>query len=227
MKKLWLLLSIIFISYKRIVSLQKLCFNKEKKFLVDVFRKLEKNGAKVLKLILDVKFLESCLELKICPEFLKFKRPRLSVYNNSDNLFQSVLNKKLLETKQELRQAERLYSSSKEVFRKLTFLERNCLISLLSDYYKELAKKVIKRHHFKLLNIWKKQRHSSPDCLKNFSSTEFSIKQQEALRFGLGNHILPPKVRPDNIKTNIERLVYSLKKNTTVLPDQESKDQVK
>ena len=205
----------------------KICSKRGGELKVRNFRQLEKNGAKVIKLILDEKYLLSCLELRICPDFLKFKKPKLSVYNNSHNLYQSVLNKKLLEIKQELRLAQNSYRLSKEVFKKLTFLEKNCLISLLSEQFKKLATETIKRHHTKLINLWKKQRHSSPECLKNLSSKQLSIKEEEALRFGLGHHIPPPKIRTDSVKLSIERLVYSLKKNTGISPDQDFKDKVK
>ena len=55
-----------------------------------------------MKLKLDVNHFEICLDLKICPRFLKFKLPNLSVYKKPDHLNQSVFSKKLKKTNREL-----------------------------------------------------------------------------------------------------------------------------
>ena len=48
-------------------------------------RQIERYGLKIVKLKLDVKFFETCANLDICPQFLKFKAPNLKkilVYYN-------------------------------------------------------------------------------------------------------------------------------------------------
>ena len=57
---------------------------------MSLFRKNQRLGLKVVKLKLDVNNFETCLDLKICPRFLKFKPPNLCVYKKPDYLFQSV-----------------------------------------------------------------------------------------------------------------------------------------
>ena len=80
---------------KCFTSLPKLyhSISKKRGIPVSLFRKNERLGLKVVKLKLDVNYFETCLDLKICPRFLKFKPPNLSVYKKPDYLFQSVLSK--------------------------------------------------------------------------------------------------------------------------------------
>ena len=98
-KNIFILLSIAVLWIKKIYSLPKLYFSLSSKrdITVQELRKLEKLGLKVGKLRLDCKYLETCCNLNICPEFLKFKPPNLKVYNSTKDLFQRVLNKKLNE----------------------------------------------------------------------------------------------------------------------------------
>ena len=51
---------------------------------------------------------------------------------------------------------------------------------------------------------------------------------QTALRYGLKHPILPKKVKQDEVKTNIEKLIYSLKRKNPNIPiDDEFQDQTK
>ena len=54
-------------------------------------RHIERYGLKIVKLKLDVKFFETCANLDICPQFLKFKAPNLKIYRNTKSIvdFQS------------------------------------------------------------------------------------------------------------------------------------------
>ena len=58
-------------------------------------RVFEKQGHKLIKLPLDIKYFESYLDLNLRPEFLKFKPTNLSVYKDAQYLYQTVLRKKL------------------------------------------------------------------------------------------------------------------------------------
>ena len=53
---------------------------------MSTLRALEKQGQKLVKLGLDV--LETCLDLSLCPEFLKFKIPTLNCEKNGKDLYQ-------------------------------------------------------------------------------------------------------------------------------------------
>ena len=60
-------------------SLPELYFNLARKRGIDVktFRLLEKRVFQIVKKKLDVEYFEKCLDLKLCPEFLKFHPPKL------------------------------------------------------------------------------------------------------------------------------------------------------
>ena len=46
-------------------------------------------------------------------------------------------------------------------------------------------------------------------------------------RFGLDNHILPRKLKVDDTKSNIERLLYSLKTNERLNITDKTRDEIK
>ena len=81
---------------------------------------------------------------------------------------------------------------------------------MLNDQFQRIAKKDEIRHNKKLLNLWKDQRFSSPECLINLSSHELNMQEKAVLHYGLKHHILPPKVRSDNIKASIEKVMNAL-----------------
>ena len=74
---------------------------------VSHFRKLEKAGLKVTKLVLDLKYFESCLELGIYPKFLKFKPPNLPAYQNTKNILRKVLSNQINCVNKELKLAKK------------------------------------------------------------------------------------------------------------------------
>ena len=53
---------------------------------VSDLRALEKQGHKIAKLKPDIKFFNTCLDLKLCSQFLKFRDPSLTVYKNNKDL---------------------------------------------------------------------------------------------------------------------------------------------
>ena len=73
-------------------------------------------------------------------------------------------------------------------------------------------------HQIKLMTLWKSQRRSTPDCLINISHRILTIKE-EALRYGLKHHILPRSVNDISVKTAIEKQIYDIKKDITLLPN--------
>jgi len=58
-------------------------------------KQIEKFGQKVVKLKLDVKYFELCTDLSLCPEFLKFRPPKLKVYEDSNDFHRIVVLRKL------------------------------------------------------------------------------------------------------------------------------------
>ena len=71
---------------KCFTSLPKLyhSISKKRGIPVSLLRKNERLGLKVVKLKLDVNYFETCLDLKICSRFLKFKTPNLNIYKKPD-----------------------------------------------------------------------------------------------------------------------------------------------
>ena len=47
------------------------------------------------------------------------------------------------------------------------------------------------------------------------------------MRFGLNNPILPKKVQKEKIKASIEKLTYTLKRNTDITMKDDTKDEIK
>ena len=66
-----------------------------------------------------------------------------------------------------------------------------------------------------------------PNCIGNLSKKELNLHQMNALRFGLNHPILPERVQKDKIKTNVEKLVYTLKQNTDLTVNEELRDEFK
>ena len=76
-KGVWLLLIACFNG----LTLPKFYYSLRNSRGLDVgsLRKLEKHGLSLTKLTLDIVFFKNCLELGVCPKFLKFKPPKLSL----------------------------------------------------------------------------------------------------------------------------------------------------
>ena len=81
-------------------------------------------------------------------------------------------------------------------------------------------------HRKKLIRLWLRERRKSPDCVKNLSSRNLTTEEEDALRFGLDNHILPKKLQTDDIKAQIEKLFYFINKENKLI-DNNFKDEVK
>ena len=66
-----------------------------------------------------------------------------------------------------------------------------------------------------------------PNCIFNLSKKKLSLHETNALRLGLNHPILPERVQKDKIKTNVEKLIYTLKRNTDVTVNEELKVEFK
>ena len=225
---LWLLY-IAIIWYKKSTSLPKLYFaiSNRRDVTVRDLRQIEKFGYKVLKLRLDVKYFKTCTDLGLCPQFLKFKAPKLKVYKNSSELYQIVVSKKLKEVRKDLARTEIEYVRKKSVLQHLGIVEKRCLSSLLQDKFQKAANNTIVTYKKKLTQLWLKQRRCSPECIINVSKRELTILEKETLRFGRDNHILPNKPKVDDIKCSIERTLHSLKTIEGLAVDDEIRDEIK
>ena len=174
-------------------------------------RRLENLTIKLAKRGLDVKYWTRCLDLGICPKFLNFKPPKVKQFRYVGDLYQSVVQKGLCIAREEQLQVEKEYNIvRKNVTDHLSLLEKGTLLKLLNEKVKSETKKFTDTHNKKLLNLWMSTRPRSPDCLKNLSSKELSVEEQNVLYRGLKHHVLPRKIHPDQIKAEMEKLVNAV-----------------
>ena len=69
-----------------------------------------------MKLNFDANYFETCIDLQIFPQFLKFKPPKVKVYRNTNDLHQINVNKQLKHVKNEQRKAKKESESDKKQF---------------------------------------------------------------------------------------------------------------
>ena len=194
------------------------------------FRLLEKRVFLVLKKKLDVEYFERCLDLKLCPSFLKFNPPRLKAYDkhNKDELHMRAVRFQLDVIKDEVqRSAELFHEVWNEVKPNLSFLEQKLLFMMWNSHFKKSGKRIVDSHNKKLFALWKRQRPVSPDCIINLCQRELSITEQNALLYGLKHHILPKKVDENGLKCNIEVAVCDASKKSNAKADSTFRDDVK
>ena len=175
---------------------------------LQILRKLEKLGLKVRKLHLDVKYLQSCLELDLVPATLKIDNERLKHFGNTRRLHQSFVKERLLTVQEELKSRNTVYAQEREqIYKRLSLVERTCLQSLLNKHYVTELEKVKSVHAKKLLNLWNKEGKKSPDCIVNSSNRKLTAHEMDALQYGLKHHVLPKSFEHEKIKINIERMM--------------------
>ena len=139
----------------------------------------------MVKLGLDVKYFETCLDLSLCPEFLKFKIPSLNCDKNGKYLYLTVVRKKHKKVNREKRIAEARFRTPRdEILNNPSFSEKTCPISLLNQEFKRFAHPRILTHKKKLFNLWKNQAVYCPNCIVNLSKKKLSLHITNPLMFG-------------------------------------------
>ena len=61
----------------------------------------------------------------------------------------------------------------------------------------------------------------------NLSKRKLTLHEKNALQYGLSHPILPRKVKKDQIKANVEKLMYNLKRHSDAQINDEIKDELK
>ena len=87
--------------------------------------------------------------------------------------------------------------------------------------------KVKETHKKKLLKVWKDNRIRSPECLMNLSDVKLSALEENVLRLGLKNHILPLKLDEGALRVEIEKLVSKCLFDTNVILNLEFTEKLK
>jgi hypothetical protein len=208
-----LLLCILTQWYLKVTSLPTLYYELSNRRGIEInkFKRLEKLAYKVTKWKLDIQYFEDCQYLKICPEFLKFKAPRLKVYNDSTGIYGQVVREQISVLQRELQAIRRRYDLLKtEIVTELSYLEKSVYLTLLNRSIKQSCERVLTNHEKKLRALWKVERFKSPDCLMNLSNRTLTVIEEDALRFGLKHHILPKNIDGDVIKISVERCLTKI-----------------
>ena len=82
-------------------------------------------------------------------------------------------------------------------------------------------------HNKKLLALWKSDRSRSPDCLLNLSSIKLSLLEENVLRLGLKHHILPNKLDENNLRVEIEKLIFNVTNEYNVVISSDFKEKLR
>ena len=203
----------LFLWYIKISSLPKLYYRLSKRSGVTVHqcRALEDAGKKLVKRSLDVAYWERCVDLELCPNFLKFRPPRLRQYKNVKHVYQEVVKESLIIAKDDYKHAEELFQRRKnEITSHLSYMEEATLLSLLNKRYRITTKSILKTHNDKLMRLWKTQKPKCPNCIINLSEKQLSLDEENVLYRGLARNIMHKKVPIDDIKTAVEDCINTV-----------------
>ena len=169
-------------------------------------KKFEKICVKVTKLDCDIKYFESCQEMELIPEFLKFKVPNLKIYSDSESYYNLALNKYVEAIKKEKEKTKSMLLIMHNKLRtQISFVKFRLLIEKISklSLEKEKNEKIIS-HNKKLFNLWFKRNKYFPNTIVNLSSYKLKINERNALMYGLNHHIFPHKVDEIKLIANID-----------------------
>ena len=195
---------------------------------VKSLRKYEDLSYKLAKKSLDKQFFATCLDLEMCPEFLKFKSPRLKAYENTKTIYKQVVRQQLEVVQDEINITRHKWSYIRRVlYDKLSFLERRCLNKLMQRQVQRKIEIDQENINKKLERTWSKHKSSSPDCLLNLSSKHLDIYDKNVLYLGLKRHILPNKVNDMDVKAQIEKMMKSVVVHLGHPLDTETKEEIK
>ena len=195
---------------------------------VKLFRKYEHLTYKLSKKNLDKVFFNTCLDLQICPEFLKFKAPRLKAYESTNVLYQQVVRQQLDVVEDEIASATEKWKDTRiKLFDKLSFLERRCVMKLLQNVLDRKVTNDEERINKKLERTWSRNKLSSPDCLINLSCKKLNVYEKNALYLGLNHHILPKKICGNEVQVQIEKTMKSLVRHQGKPLDYDTKEHIK
>ena len=61
----------------------------------------------------------------------------------------------------------------------------------------------------------------------NLSKRKLTLHEKNSLQYGLRHLILPQKVKKDQIKANVEKLIYNVKRHSDAQINDEIKDELK
>ena len=185
---------------------------------ISSFRRFEKLAVKYATYRLDLEYFDSCLELDLVPEFLKFRPPNIAAYNNKDAFYTKAVKEQRRAVAEKLKEIKTCY---RELVTRLISSSSDLDFCLLWTCVKQqvvnqIVERKKKSHNKKLYNLWKRQRPPVPDCIVNLSDIKLSLFERNALMFGLNHHILPQRIDSIGIKADIDSQVRQMCRNNNI-----------
>ena len=189
-------------------------WQKRRDFTIDWFRQYERNSRKRHRVSLDIKFIQSCLDLDIFPTFVNFRVPYALRNLDSGQLKRKILRNELKVKQKAYNTLNNLINRDREKIRSnLTFIQQSVLHIILNRAIRSSSAGWIRTQNNKLFNLWIRQRPYSPTSIRNFSTYKLTVFEENALRLGLNNHICPPFVNKSEIQIAFEKLARSVDSN--------------
>ena len=121
-----------------------------------MLRNLENSMIITVMRFMDINYFTKCEELEIIPEFLKFKPPKLLVYDNVDRFYRKVLLEQLKIARTQYNIAKNNRNEILKVIRNKTSISQYHLL-LSSIKEKSIKEKILdkrQRHKKKLASLW-------------------------------------------------------------------------
>ena len=203
--------------------------NSKRNVPVSIFRACEKLATKHAKLQLDLLYFEHCLELGLCPDFLKCKPLRIrGITSITGSINEQAVKYKISEIQKQIKtNISRLHRSKQTIQEQISWLEWITLSTLINNRIRHELDKIKIRHEEKLTKLWIRQRIYTPEAVKNFSTVKLTTCELDALRYGLKHHILPSKLKIMNFKASMEKGFHFIKADISSELDHRLKDKVK
>ena len=180
-------------------------------------RKFERLDFKIRKVILDINFLETCIEKGVILKFLHFRTANHEMkssktYKNCQLLFltEEVNNKKSKLENLKL-SSEKLKSELQGILSYFDFLY---VVSLFLDCNKLAIEKIQIKQNIKLLNLIDSDEgeHDPIKLIYNYSSYNLSHDQESILMKGLNFGLQPNKLKYEDYMINFELLFKDVNK---------------
>ena len=199
------LLFIIKIRYPRGKSVIDILRGKYGNSCVKLYRKIEDLHYKVLKLKLDIEFLELCLCHNLYPKFLNFKVYCKQFRNTSEykNWQRKLLVREIRLQNRRLKTTEEFYTSDYYTFKEnLSFLDFVFCYCKIVNRTKHTIDKVKVVHNKKLENIGIHKIHYNDKCIFNQSNRILTHREIEVLSLGLDFCI--PHFKPNYLSHHLQ-----------------------
>ena len=189
-------------------------------------RQLEKTHKRILKLLSDIQFLQTCLHQGVVPKFLNLRDPNRILNKQHIKLNQNKKISSLI--KQHKHKIKKLRNRRATMFEdiasKRNYFYKLVLIKSLQREGNSFIKEVNHRHRNKLRSLCLREMLKTPsDTVKNLSSYELSNDELQVLKTGLKHPALVRAKDTIDILTQCEKVLYFSSGNVNVQNTEELK----